>query len=72
MGGKESKIDNPTANVINEVEVMENRVDLHTIELCLIIMTILIALNSILKAYAFHNKRLKKKYISRANDLDKV
>lgn len=72
MGKPLSKIENPSANVVNEVEVVQGNVNLELIEFCLIIITLLISLNSVLRVYALHNNRLKKKYTSRANDLDRV
>lgn len=72
MGGTESKINHPNANVINEVKIAYREMDLRKIEFCLYIIVVLIGLRTILHIYAMHHKTLKKKYISRANDLDRV
>lgn len=71
MGKEQSKIVKPNANVVNTVEVTEN-INLKQIEICLIIITILLGLQFIYQIYAIHHKNLKKKYVSRANDLDKI
>ena len=67
-----TKLERPTANVINEVEVLQNKINLNKIEICLIVITILIGLNFVLKVYSMHTRRLKKRYSSRANELDKI
>lgn len=72
MGGRTSKITNPTANVVNEVTVIPEGDKLFLIELCLIVMTIITCLSFALHIYSMHNKILKKKYLSRANNLDKI
>ena len=68
----QSKLNRPTANVINEIEVGQEKINLNKIEICLLIITILIGLNFVLRIYNMHTRRLRKRYISRANDLDKV
>lgn len=68
----QTKLDRPTANVINEVEVLQNKINLDKIEICLIIVTILLGLNFVLKVYSMHTRRLRKRYSSRANELDKI
>lgn len=72
MGQKSSKIENPNANVINEIEVGQGTVNLERIEICLMIIAILTILDFALRIYSIHNRKLKKKYMSRANDLDKI
>lgn len=72
MGKPQSKVVNPNANVVNEVVVENNTPDLDTIELYLLLITIILSINFALGIYAMHYKRLKKKYYSRANDLDKI
>lgn len=72
MGQRSTKIDRANANVINEIEVGHNEVNLETIEVCLVIITILAILNVGLSIYSMHNRKLKKKYMSRANNLDKI
>ena len=68
----QSKLNRPTANVINEIEVGQEKINLNKIEICLLIITILIGLNFVLKIYNMHTRRLRKIYLSRANDVDKV
>lgn len=72
MGARKSKIVNPTANVINEVEVGTNVPDLMLIETLLIVIAVISTLNFVFKVYAMHSRKLKKKYQSRATDLDKI
>ena len=70
MGKQQSKVENPSANVINEVEIMQEN-NLYFIEICLALITILVILDSILRIISFHNKRLKKKYTNRISELDR-
>lgn len=72
MGEQQSKVVKPNANVVNEVVVENNTPELDTIKLYLLLITIILSINFALGIYAMHNKRLKKKYYSRANDLDKI
>lgn len=73
MGQPESKVVKPNANVVNEVIVENNySKDLDAIKLYLLLISIVLSTNFILSIYAMHNKKLKKKYSSRANDLDKI
>lgn len=72
MGKQQSKVVKPNANVVNEVVVENNTHELDTIKLYLLLITIILSINFALGIYAMHNKRLKKKYYSRANDLDKI
>lgn len=72
MGAQKSKIVNPTANVINEVEVGTHIPDLVLIETLLIVITVILTLNFVFKIYAMHSRKLKKKYQSKATDLDKI
>lgn len=72
MGGRTSKITRPTANVVNEVTVIPEGDKLYLIELCLIILTIVTCMSFGLHIYSMHNKILKKRYLSRANNLDKI
>jgi hypothetical protein len=70
MGLIDAKAVDSTANVINKVEVGTYNLDWITLILG-IIATIMIV-NALIKLYKLHNKCLKKKYESRANDLDKI
>lgn len=73
MGKPNSKVENPNANVVNEVLVEnDNKPELDTIKLYLLLITIILSINFALGLYAMHNKKLKKKYYSKANDLDKI
>ena len=72
MGNEESKIVNPKANVINEITVMHEDHELFVIEICLVLISILMCLNLAMNIYSMHNKRLKKRYLSRGNSLDKI
>jgi len=59
-----------TANVINRVESHNN--DLELIHTLLIIIVVIMCANCFYKLYRLHNKCLIKKYMSQANDLDKI
>lgn len=70
MGGTESKVEHPTANVVNEINVV---VELPVYYLIIIIAILAIQLLTTL--YQLHKKSLRKNYIrtaSLATDLDKV
>lgn len=72
MGGKNTKLDNPKANVINNVEIIDHTSQLSSLWYLLLISAILSAVNLLLKIYILHKRSLKKRYISRGNDLDKI
>jgi len=59
-----------TANVINKVE--SDNIDLELIHTLLIIIVVIMCANCFYKLYKLHNKCLKKKYMSQANDLEKI
>jgi len=70
MGLIDTKTLDSTANVINKVE--SNTIDLELIHTLLIIIVFIMCANCFYKLYKLHNKCLKKKYLSQANDLDKI
>jgi len=70
MGLIDTKTVDSTANVINKVE--SNTIDLELIHTLLIIIVVIVCANCFYKLYKLHNKCLKKKYMSQANDLDKI
>ena len=65
MGGQESRIVGPKANVVNEVIITHNNADLLSIEICLYIITAVISLNLLAKVYFQHNKNLKKNTLAK-------
>lgn len=70
MGGHESKLENPNANVINEITVEVKFPAVYFI----IIITIL-ALQFLTTVYQLHKRSLRKSYVraaSLANGIDKV
>lgn len=72
MGGQKSKIVNPKANVINEVEIVEAD---SSIKIYLIIIIGIMALQFATTIYQLHKRSIKKSYArsaSIANDLNKV
>lgn len=72
MGGQESKIKNPNANVINEVKIVE--VESST-TIYLIIMIAIMGAQLLTTLYQLHKRSLIKSYIrshSLANGIDKV
>lgn len=70
MGLVDVKTVDSTANVINKVE--PNNIDLELVNILLIIIVVIMCSNFFYKIYKLHNKCLKKKYMSQANDLDKI
>lgn len=56
MGNKSTKIQDPKANVINEIEIDQKQVNTERIEICLVIITIFTVLTFALRVYAIHNK----------------
>ena len=61
MGGQESKITDPKANVVNEVVITHNNSDLLLIEICLLIRTTIVCIDVPVKIYSHHNKMVKKR-----------
>jgi len=70
MGFVDTKVVDSTANVVNKVE--SQNIDLETITILLIIIVIIMSASVFLKIYKLHNRCLKKRFQSRANDLDKI
>jgi len=66
----ESKVADSTANVINNVETVS--VDLKVITVMLIIIVVLLLANVLTKLYKLHNKCIKKRYASRAGNLEMI
>ncbi|KAH8283390.1 hypothetical protein KR054_008070 [Drosophila jambulina] len=66
MGGKQSKADDNTANVVNTLEVVDTTPHLNAQYMLLLILVIISALNLALKLYLLHKRSLKKTYMSRA------
>lgn len=70
MGGHESKIKNPSANVVNDLNIT---IDCDYIYFIIIIS--LLVLQILITVYQLHKRSLKKNYmrtVSLANDIDKV
>lgn len=72
MGKPQSKIEKPNANVVNNVEIIDHKDEINSLWTLTLILIIIAAVNLLLKIYVLHKRSIKKKYISRANDLDKV
>lgn len=72
MGGQPTKLANPRANVINNVEVIDHTPHLDSLYILILILVVLTALNLLLKVYIMHKRSMRKTYLSRGNDLDKV
>lgn len=72
MGGNPTKISNPKGNVINNVEIVDHTPHIDSLWSLILISVILQALNLLLKLYLMHKRSIKKRYISRGNDLDKI
>lgn len=70
MGARESKIENPNANVINEIKV---NVEIPTLYFIIIIS--ILAMQLLTTLYQLHKRSLRKNYFrnaSMSNDIDKV
>lgn len=72
MGKQQSKIVNPNANVINNVEIVDHTAQIDSLWYLLLILIVLCAVNLLLKVYLLHKRSIKKRYMSRANELDKI
>lgn len=71
MGNEESKIQDPKANVINEVEVVDKQ-DSNSLQLQLWIIIFLITIQIGLKLFLLHKKSLKRRYMNRAASMAEV
>lgn len=72
MGGKNAKFENPKANIINNVEVIDHTSELNSLWYLLLILVAISAISLLLKIYILHKRSLKKTYISRANNIEKI
>lgn len=72
MGKEQSKIEKPNANVVTNLEIVDHTQEINSLWILTLILTIITALNLLLKIYLLHKRSLRKQYMSRANDLDKV
>lgn len=72
MGGNPTKLANPRANVINNVEVIDHTPHLDSLYNLILILVVISSLNLLIKIYILHKRSIKKTYLSRGNDLDKV
>lgn len=72
MGGKNAKFENPKANIINNVEVIDHTSELNSLWYLLLISVAISAVSLLLKIYILHKRSLKKAYISRANNIEKI
>ena len=71
MGSWGSKVEKPVANVVNKVEIEEQN-GITFIECLMLIITVILTLQFILKLYSIHKKTLKKKYMSRAMSIPQL
>lgn len=72
MGGRQSKITEPTANLFNEIEITQEAPNSAIVEVTLIMITVLLGLNLALKIYGMHIRRLKRRYLNRMNSVEKI
>lgn len=72
MGGQKSKVADSPANVINNVEIVDHTSQIDSLYYVMIVLTTISAINLALKMYLLHKRSLKKQYLSRGNDLDKI
>lgn len=71
MLDENSKILNPKANVVNEVEVVEKQ-DSSILQLQLWIIIFFIGIQLGLKLFLLHKKSLKRKYLNRAASVAEI
>lgn len=70
MGGQESKVENPNANVINEI-----RVEVEFPVIYFIIIIVILAVQLLTTLYQLHKRSLRKSYVraaSMANEIEKI
>lgn len=70
MGLIDTKTVDSTANVINKIE--SSNADLQLTNILLSVIVFVLCAYFIYKAYIMHNKCIKKRALSQANDLDKI
>lgn len=72
MGGKTSKKVDNTGTVVNEVTIQPATIENNDIILLLYVLTIISVLNFLINAYKMWRKSLKKQYLRRGTDEDKI
>lgn len=72
MGTKQSKIRDPNANVINNIEVVDHTSHLNAIWDLVMATLIISLLHLVITLYLMHKRSLRKRYSSRADNLDKI
>lgn len=72
MCKSQTTFDRPKANVVNEVKITEEHPNLGTIEIYLLIITIVIVINFLIRMYQMHKKNIKKQYLSKANESNTI
>lgn len=60
-----------TANVVNNVKIIDHRDDINSLR-NLLIITMVLVLQFLLTIYVKHNKIIKRPYMNRANNLDHI
>jgi len=60
-----------TANVVNNVKIIDHRDDINSLR-NLLIITMVLVLQFLLTIYVKHNKIIKRQYMNRANNLDHI
>ena len=61
-----------TANVVNNVKIIDHTDDINALWILLLIITIVLLLQFLLTIYVKHNQIIKRRYINRANRLDQI
>lgn len=72
MGNKESKIRDLNANVINNIEVIDHTSHLNAIWDLVLATLIMSSIHLVITLYLLHKRTLRKRYSSRADNLDKI
>lgn len=72
FGSDDSQTKDNTANVVNNVKIVDHTEDIQALWVLILILTITSVAQFLLTLYIKHNKILKRRYMSRANNLDRV
>lgn len=69
FGSDDTQSKDNTANVVNNVKIIDHTDDINAVWILLLILTIVSVCQFLLTLYVKHNKILKRRYTNRANNL---
>lgn len=64
MGKPQSKVQDNTGTVVNDIQIQPATIENTDLVVCIHIITVILALQLIYKAYKIFHKNLKKKYVT--------